>query len=67
LRTLALMGARVLVVLDDFPADKAYDIARALADFPAGQPAAGAGGPAPVPFHPGALAFREGRPAPPAR
>jgi TRAP-type uncharacterized transport system substrate-binding protein len=66
LRVLAPMGTRLLVVLDDFPADKAYDIARALADFPAAQPVVAVGEPARIPFHPGALAFREGRPAPAA-
>jgi hypothetical protein len=67
LRLLASMGAHLLVVLDDFPADKAYDIARALADFPGAQLAADASGAPRVPLHPGALAFREGRPAPSVR
>jgi hypothetical protein len=63
LRALAPIGDRLLVVLDDFPEDKAYDIAGALADFPSAQPAGG-GSAMRVPFHPGALAFREGRLAP---
>jgi hypothetical protein len=67
LRVLAALGARLLVVLDDFPADKAYDIARALADFPGAQAPADEAAPARVPLHPGALAFRQGRPAPSAR
>jgi TRAP-type uncharacterized transport system substrate-binding protein len=64
LRVLAQIGSRLLVTLADFPADKAYDIARALADFPGAQQAADASEPLRVPVHPGALAFREGRPAP---
>ncbi|HVO48180.1 MAG TPA: hypothetical protein VMT29_17800 [Steroidobacteraceae bacterium] len=66
LRVLTQLGSRLLVVLPDFPDDKAYDIARALADFPAAQRTADPAAPA-VPLHPGAIAFREGRPPPPAR
>jgi TRAP-type uncharacterized transport system substrate-binding protein len=68
LRTLASLGSRLLVVCEDFPGDKAFDIAGALTDLAPASPRGASGEQGPdrsrVPFHPGALAFYEGRSAP---
>jgi hypothetical protein len=53
LRALAVLGPYLLVALEDFPAGKAHEIARALTEHP--PPGAPAPGAAPlVPLHPGA-------------
>jgi TRAP-type uncharacterized transport system substrate-binding protein len=56
LRTLAVFGAYLLVTLEDFPSDKAQQIAKSLAE----QPGLTKGKP-PIPFHPGAADYYEGR------
>jgi TRAP transporter TAXI family solute receptor len=48
----AVAVVHLLVCREDFPADKAYQIAKTLAGAPGSQP--------PLPFHPGALRFYEG-------
>lgn len=54
IRGLAAVGPYLLVALDDFPAAKAGEIARALLEHaPQGAPLIGPGA-APVPVHPGA-------------
>ena len=56
LRTLAVFGKYLLVTLEDFSKDKAQQIAKSLAEHPAltkGKP--------PIPFHPGAADYYEGR------
>ena len=63
LRTMAEFEDYLLVVLDSFPEDKAYEIAGAAAGLPRSQwpaPRKQAVSEAPVvPFHPGALAFQQ--------
>ena len=63
LRTMAEFEDYLLVVLDDFPEDKAFEIAGAAAGLPRSQwPASrkqiASGAPA-IPLHPGAIAFRQ--------
>src|SRR5262252_10712149 len=64
LRTLAVLGTYLLVALEDYSKDKAQQIAKALAEhrgswsIPDGPLAKGK---PPIPFHPGALEFYEGR------
>ncbi len=64
LRTMAEFEDYLLVVLDDFPEDKAFEIAGAAADLPRSQwPASrkqipSSGAPA-IPLHPGAIAFQQ--------
>jgi TRAP-type uncharacterized transport system substrate-binding protein len=56
LRTLAVFGTYLLVTLEDFPSDKAQQISKSLAEHPGltkGKP--------PIPFHPGAADYYEGR------
>ena len=48
----AVAVAHMLVCREDFPDDRAYEIAKTLAEPPGYQP--------PLPFHPGALRFYEG-------
>ena len=48
----AVAVVHLLVCREDFPDDKAYQIAKTLAGSPGSQP--------PLPFHPGALQFYEG-------
>ena len=57
LRALAVFGAYLLVALEDFPAGKAQEIARALAEHPPPGAPAPAAAP-PVPLHPGAAQAR---------
>ena len=68
LHVVADFGGHVLVSRDDFPATHAYRVAAALADDGDGAlapAAAAAGGPADLPLHEGAAAFRRGSPPPP--
>ena len=63
LRTMAAFEDYLLVVLDDFPEDKAFEIAHAVAGLPRSQwPAlrkpTASGAPV-IPLHPGALAFQQ--------
>jgi hypothetical protein len=66
LRVVADFGDHVLVSRDDFPAAHAYRVAAALADGGDGAmaPAADGEGPADLPLHDGAAAFRRGAPPP---
>ena len=68
LRAVAVLGDSLLVVLDRFDRERARDIAQALAEhrhsLPVPQKAA-LRGPAPIPFHPGALDYyASGSPGP---
>jgi hypothetical protein len=63
IRGLAAVGPYLLVALDDFPAGKAGEIARALLEHaPEGAPPVGPGA-APVPVHPGAAGLAATAPA----
>ena len=56
LRTLAVFGTYLLVTLEDYSRDKAQQIVKSLAEHPGlakGKP--------PIPFHPGAADYYEGR------
>jgi len=56
LRTLAVFGTYLLVTLEDYSRDKAQQIVKSLAQHPSlakGKP--------PIPFHPGAADYYEGR------
>ncbi len=67
LRTIVGLGDYLLICRDDFPALHAYLVAKTLVAGKADLPApvtAGNGGK--VPLHPGAEAFFQGRPPPPA-
>ena len=68
---LAAFPDYLLLSLDDFPEDKAYQIAQASIELPrAAQAALRTGRPpdvAAIPFHPGALAFQREHSAQPAR
>ncbi|HKB84060.1 MAG TPA: hypothetical protein VKD04_12780 [Burkholderiales bacterium] len=63
LRTMAEFEDYLLVVLEDFPEDKAFEIAHAVAGLPRSQwPALGkrtASEAAFIPLHPGALAYQQ--------
>ena len=69
-RTLAVFGPYVLVALDDFSGEKAYQIAKTLAEYPPDwtvpEKVAVPGTP-PIPFHPGALEYYEGHASPGGR
>lgn len=68
LRTLAVFGTYLLVVLDDFPREKAYRITKTLAENPGEFPQRMVPRSEPaIPFHPGALDYGEGRPSPGGR
>jgi len=65
LRAVAVLGGDLLVVLESCDRQRAHDMAQALAesrDGLAGKPFLR--GPAPIPFHPGALDYFEDRSAP---
>ncbi len=72
LRTLAIFGPYLLVCRDDFSKEQAYRIVKTLTDhwdelaIPEAARGAASGPPrgSPLPFHPGALDFYEGRPIP---
>jgi hypothetical protein len=65
LRAVAAFGPYVLVALEDFPADKAGEIARALeSDPPAGAPPRLGLDALPVPHHPGAVGAGGASPEP---
>lgn len=67
LRALAVVGGDVLVVLESFAPARAHAIAQALVESRAGGPLAKKGslrGPAPIPFHPGALDYYQGKTGP---
>jgi hypothetical protein len=56
----------LLVVLDSYPLERARDLAQALVESRDGGPLAEKPplrGPAPIPFHPGALQYYQGRTA----
>lgn len=66
LRTLAVFGTYLLVALEDYSRDKAQQIAKTLAEHPGSwstpdRPLAKSK--PPIPFHPGALDYFEGRPS----
>jgi len=64
LRAVAVVGGDVLVVLESFARERAHAIAQALVESRAGGPLAekrSLRGPAPIPFHPGALEYYEGK------
>jgi TRAP-type uncharacterized transport system substrate-binding protein len=66
LRALAVVGSDLLVVLDSYPLERARDLAQALVESRDGGPLAEKlplRGPAPIPFHPGALQYYRGRTA----
>jgi TRAP-type uncharacterized transport system substrate-binding protein len=66
LRTLAVFGTYVLVALEDYPRDKAQQIAQALAEHPGSWSSPEkslAKSKPPIPFHPGALDYYERRPS----
>ncbi|MBI3990308.1 MAG: hypothetical protein HY347_11915 [candidate division NC10 bacterium] len=73
LRTLAVFGSYLLVCREDFSKEKAYQIAKTLTEhrdelaIPQAAHGTSLGPPrgSPLPFHPGALDFYEGRPLPP--
>jgi TRAP-type uncharacterized transport system substrate-binding protein len=56
LRTLAVLGTYLLVALEDYSKDKAQQIAKTLAEHRGNW-----SGKSPIPFHPGALEYYEGR------
>jgi hypothetical protein len=63
LRALAVLGPYLLVALEDFPAEKAGEIARSLDEHPPDGVPAGAGPAAsPVPLHPGVPGARQDAP-----
>ena len=67
LRAVAVLGDSLLVVLDRFERERARDIAQALAEHRHSLPLPGKSalrGPAPIPFHPGALDYYAAAPAP---
>ncbi len=67
LRAVAVIGGDVLVVLESFAPERARAIAQALVESRAGGPLAkkdSLRGPAPIPFHPGALDYYRGKSAP---
>ncbi len=64
LRTLAVFGTYLLVALEDYSRDKAQQIAKSLAEHPGSWSTPErslAKGKPPIPFHPGALDYYEGR------
>ena len=66
LRALAVLGGDLLIVLEGCAWQRAYDIAQALVESREKGPLAkkrSLQGPAPIPFHPGALDYFEGRTA----
>ena len=71
LRILVAFDDYLLVSLDDFPDDKAYEIAEASGQLPRSVRAAAHSGRSAdasmIPLHPGALAFQQANPAQPAR
>ncbi len=67
LRAVAVLGGDLLVVLESCDRQRAHDMAQALAESRDGVPLAekpSLRGPTPIPFHPGALDYFEGRTAP---
>jgi TRAP-type uncharacterized transport system substrate-binding protein len=67
LRAVAALGGDLLVVLESCDRQRAHDMAQALAESRDGVLLAekpSLRGPAPIPFHPGALDYFEGRTAP---
>ena len=67
LRAVAVLGGDLLVVLESCDRQRAHDMAQALAESRNGGPFAEKPplrGPTPIPFHPGALDYFEGRTAP---
>jgi len=67
LRAVAVLGGDLLVVLESCDRQRAHDMAQALAETRDGVPLAekpSLRGPTPIPFHPGALDYFEGRTAP---
>jgi TRAP-type uncharacterized transport system substrate-binding protein len=67
LRAVAVLGGDLLVVLESCDRQRAHDMAQALAESRDGVPLAEKPSlrrPAPIPFHPGALDYFEGRTAP---
>jgi TRAP-type uncharacterized transport system substrate-binding protein len=70
LRAVAVVGGDLLVVLEGYARDRAHAIAQALAESRDEGPLANKSalrGPAPVPFHPGALDYYQGRASPKGR
>ena len=70
LRAVAMLGGDLLVVLENCDRQRAYDIAQALAESRDGVPVGekpSLRGPAPIPFHPGALDYLEAGAAPRGR
>lgn len=63
LRAIAVLGGSLLVVLEGFDRERARDIAQAVVEYRGTWPmrAKPARGPAPIPFHPGALDYYESR------
>jgi len=64
LRAVAVVGGDLLVVVESCPVERVRGIAQALAESRAGGPLAAKRslrGPAPIPFHPGARDYYEGR------
>jgi TRAP-type uncharacterized transport system substrate-binding protein len=67
LRAVAVLGGDLLVVLESCDRQRAHEMAQALAESRDGVPLAekpSLRGPTPIPFHPGALDYFEGRTAP---
>ena len=66
LTAIAVVGTHVLVCRDDVPAARAHVLARTLAEKGAALPVpvAAVAAAAPVPLHPGARDYHEGRPSP---
>ena len=63
LRAVAVVGGDLLVVIESYARDRAHAIAQALAESAGGGPLADKSslrGPAPIPFHPGALDYYQG-------
>ena len=69
LRAVAVLGENLLVVLEGFERERARDIAQAVVEYGGSWPRAAnpARGPAPIPFHPGALDYYEVKIAPKGR
>jgi TRAP-type uncharacterized transport system substrate-binding protein len=64
LRVVAVLGSDLLVVLEDYPRERARRIAQALAEHEGPWPLAARPAlrsPAPLPFHPGALDYFDGK------